>query len=571
MKNRKLLCFLAFIILGVLTLVSCKTEVSATGKITENYVTRYTMNLTATVDDPQGEITSGSVQIGIFDEDGNKKTFKTCDKLPITDSEENSQTVTITTLDANTKYTVKLLCTIREENVTLYETQISTNKVGTDSDQPILISSVDDFDSIKNDYSGYYQLANDIEIGTEEEYKDWTPLFTSSSSAFTGTFDGNGHTIKYFKQSSSYSYYGLFGYVSSGATIKNLNIDSCSIETSRSSDTWIGAVAGYLAKDAKLENVSVTNCSIKATASDTATKLYYIGGAVGQNDSGSLVNVHVSSTTFEIKPPRMAYIGGLVGQNDSNADNFISNSTADTVMSITQNHNGTSIDEKTDKNPGSEFLQVVGGLVGINKNTGKIYTCAANVKLTSVYSLSKNTQNVIYAKKDPADESENPEKEWKIRTNNNVVIGTFIGINGGIIKSCASSGSVDFTSLSAFSVKIGLFGGTNLDSGKIDNCGYFDATKENKFKIVLAEADVEDPVEGGSETESKSTNDAVPEYERVLLFGFMINPGDGEIYYESPVLELSSSFESKDLGESSANYKEFGFTEKMIEFFESLA
>ena len=75
-----------------------------------------------------------------------------------------------------------------------------------------------------NDLDGYYILDNDIALGTgnaenegiteieKGDLKEWTPVFSSSSSkAFTGTFDGNGHTISNFKQTSSTSDYVLDG------------------------------------------------------------------------------------------------------------------------------------------------------------------------------------------------------------------------------------------------------------------------------------------------------------------------------------------------------------------------
>ncbi len=51
----------------------------------------------------------------------------------------------------------------------------------------------------------------------------WIPIgYTSTSYAFTGNFDGDGHTISYITINGTYSGCGLFGYAGSSATIKNL-------------------------------------------------------------------------------------------------------------------------------------------------------------------------------------------------------------------------------------------------------------------------------------------------------------------------------------------------------------
>ncbi len=559
MKKRKLLCFLAFIILGTIALASCSKDVKATGTLEEEYVTRNTMCVTASVDDPEGEITSGSVQIGVYDDEGTKKTYQTCDKLPITDSEDDSQTVKLTSLEANTTYTVKLLCTIRDKQVTLAEKEISTNKLGTDSDAPILINSLEDLDKIKNDYSGYYRLENDLEVGTSEEYKEWTPLFSSSSSsAFTGTFDGNGHSIRFFKQTSSTSYYGFFGYLSSGSTVKNLTIESGEISIRRYSDSYIGMVAGCLASGATLENVSVKNCTIKVSTTATTSKLFYVGGAVGQNDCGTIKNVHVSKTVFDVTASKSLYLGGLVGQNDSNVDNVLSNSSADTAISINQTFEGTSIEEKT------ELLQLIGGLVGRNKNTGVIKNCVANTNITSKYIIKESTQKAIYGNKIEDDNGEAPAKDWKIENyKDNVAVGTFVGINSGVINTCASSGSIDFQSLSAYSVRIGLFCGADLQEleGLVKNVAYFNASNENTFNVKLIKEDLE----GTEETKDKE-----PEYSRILNFGFAPGTLVESVYFEVPTLVLSASLEN-GLGESLSNYDNFGFTEEMLQFFKDLA
>ena len=100
----------------------------------------------------------------------------------------------------------------------------SSSRVGSPSGTAI--SSSSNLRSMTKD--GTYYLTTDIDCGT------WSPLFTSSSNAFTGTLDGQGHTIT-LGISGSYQYCGFFGYIN-GATIKNVRLTGVNINISYSND-----------------------------------------------------------------------------------------------------------------------------------------------------------------------------------------------------------------------------------------------------------------------------------------------------------------------------------------------
>ena len=113
---------------------------------------------------------------------------------------------------------------------------------------------------------GYYNNVNSFDKvpgGTVE----------SNVTSFSGTFDGNGHSIANFYQNtwemfgdynSGYSgtpnHYddamGLFGYVN-GGTVKNLTVDNFSCD---GEFTPAGVIAAY-ACDATFENIAITNCN----------------------------------------------------------------------------------------------------------------------------------------------------------------------------------------------------------------------------------------------------------------------------------------------------------------------
>jgi uncharacterized repeat protein (TIGR02543 family) len=105
--------------------------------------------------------------------------------------------------------------------VHIQDPEVAISGSGSEVD-PYLIENADQLAVIRknvangNNYqSKYIQMSDDIELPS-----GWTPIGENLSSAnkFSGTFDGDGHTITY-----AYGSKALFGYTS-GATIKNLSI-----------------------------------------------------------------------------------------------------------------------------------------------------------------------------------------------------------------------------------------------------------------------------------------------------------------------------------------------------------
>ena len=77
---------------------------------------------------------------------------------------------------------------------------------GGSDDDPIQITTTAEFNAIRNDLSGHYILANDIDLSGFSNFEPigrFEPLLDAPEDeetpklelAFTGVFDGNGHTI----------------------------------------------------------------------------------------------------------------------------------------------------------------------------------------------------------------------------------------------------------------------------------------------------------------------------------------------------------------------------------------
>ena len=139
------------------------------------------------------------------------------------------------------------------------------------------ITSADDLKAMENNPSGSYYLANDIEVPAN------LSLFTDSRTPFTGTLDGNGHSIKgysYTAASDDLMHAALFCRTKN-ASFKNLNMTDVHISVKSGGN--FAALAAY-GQGTTFENITVSG---KLSASGIVNSL---GGIVGSLDDGSITN-----------------------------------------------------------------------------------------------------------------------------------------------------------------------------------------------------------------------------------------------------------------------------------------
>ena len=164
---------------------------------------------------------------------------------------------------------------------------------------------------------------------------DWTPIGIDYNHQYTGTFDGGDHTITGLTVTGSDQYAGLFGYIGSGGTVKNVVLEGVQITSDNSSGS-AGGVAGW--SDGNIEN-----CSVSGSVSGSGMN-GVAGGVVGFQVGGSLTGCSSSAT---VNAGGVA--GGVAGLTDRGATLTACYATGDvTLESI---------------NSGGNF---VGGVVGVN-------------------------------------------------------------------------------------------------------------------------------------------------------------------------------------------------------------
>ena len=131
---------------------------------------------------------------------------------------------------------------------------------------------------------------------------DWTPIGTSFGNSYTGTFDGGGHTITGLTVTGSDQYTGLFGYIGTGGTVKNVKLEGVQIESDNEMSA-VGGVAGY-------SYGNIENCSVSGSVSSNSTA----GGVVGAQLGGSITGCNTSATVKGV-----TYAGGIAGYTNGGA------------------------------------------------------------------------------------------------------------------------------------------------------------------------------------------------------------------------------------------------------------
>lgn len=139
----------------------------------------------------------------------------------------------------------------------------------------------------------------------------------TSSSPYSGTFDGQGFTVTYNKNGLSEEVQGLFRYIS-GATIKNLRTEG-SLE---SSGTVMGGIVGQA-----FGTCTITNCasSVTLTRTGSSTNDATFGGIVGRTGDNSTGNITIQNCIYTGVISGNKSISGIVGYVRSNCTVNISN------------------------------------------------------------------------------------------------------------------------------------------------------------------------------------------------------------------------------------------------------
>lgn len=257
---------------------------------------------------------------------------------------------TITKLMANNDNKERdLSAAITPEAGKFYNITLNKDKGYTDDGQGnYTVTSAEGLKNIAKLVNEEWKLGINITLTADIDLKgiDWTPIGKDDNKAYTGTFDGNGKTITGLTVTGSDQYAGLFGYIGSGGTVKNVVLEGVQIESDNDMSD-VGGVAGQ-------SYGNIENCSVSGSVSGSGMN-GFAGGVVGYQSGGFLTGCSSSAT---VNAGNIA--GGVAGSTDRGATLTACYATGDvTLESI---------------NSGSSFA---GGVVGDNTNRSTVIACYA--------------------------------------------------------------------------------------------------------------------------------------------------------------------------------------------------
>lgn len=256
---------------------------------------------------------------------------------------------------------------------------------------------------------------------------------------FTGTFNGNGATVKNLSTSG----YGMFKQAS--GTLKNFTVDGLTV--SGTSDN-VGGIVGDKVGALTVIGIHVKNCNVTGGSQ--------VGGILGRTNAGSGLTVTGCSVSGSISGA--ANVGGTVGYistNESKAE--LSNCT--NFASITASGSG------------------VGGIIGTVKKTATVSSCnnvgditssAANVGgIVGNITLSKNTDLFTV-------ENCSNTGDLSVSLAKNVYAGGIVGYSEKVkldIDACVVCADISQTVQKDTRERIGgLVGGVNNVTLEVDDC-----------------------------------------------------------------------------------------------------
>ena len=178
--------------------------------------------------------------------------------------------------------------------------------------------------------------------------KDWTPIGTNYDNSYKGTFDGGGHTITGLTVTTYDKYAGLFGWLNSAGTVKNVVMEGVQITNNHSSGFAGGVVGNSWG--------TIENCSVSGSVNGEV----YVGGVVGVQIGGSITGCSSSATV-----KGTVDVGGVAGQTNSSATLTACYATGNVIIEI---------------NPKKNIAG--GGLVGMNAGSS-LLACYATGNVTS--------------------------------------------------------------------------------------------------------------------------------------------------------------------------------------------
>lgn len=292
-----------------------------------------------------------------------------------------------------------------------------------------VINQASEWETMNNDLSGRYALGKSIEAGGRV-----SPI-GNDHEAFTGEFEGFGHTLSKFEVNGG-NHAGLFA--QSSGHIRNLNLEDISVTTARdaqSPDKAAGALVGT--HSGTIANVH----AVGVRMTDLGAGRGAVGGLVGRGNGGLIEHVSVTGSTLQAKGGR---VGGLIGDNNGG---YINDSRADVAVQVSGNVHA-------------------GGFAGYHGAGGTLY----NVQARGAVTHSGESGNGHFGGLVGANEATIADSaafgRVQVNSGSAFSVGGLAGYNGGVISNVTASGHVSGGNHSAVGGLVGYNNGllTNAEA-----------------------------------------------------------------------------------------------------------
>ena len=257
---------------------------------------------------------------------------------------------------------------------------------GTESD-PYLIYTADELNMVglfSCDWDKHFLLCADIDMGgfTGQAFNI---IGIDYYNAFSGVFDGNGHTISNFTyKSTEINYIGLFGYVHRYVTngeIKDLGLIDPNVDAG--TGDVVGSLAGYLGGGI------ISNCYVKGGNVFGSSS---VGGLIGQiNNAGFVMDCYTETNVTATGTSAGSIVGSVYGGivTGSYAGGSVTGNTS--VGGLIGTGRGCGIKDSYSSND-TYGIENVGGLLGYAEFE---YSTLENCYTTGIVSGSKNSGGLI--------------------------------------------------------------------------------------------------------------------------------------------------------------------------------
>ena len=287
-------------------------------------------------------------------------------------------------------------------------------------ESPYQIASAGDMAMIARDTAAHYEIVNDIDM---KEYGAWSPIST-----FTGTLDGKGHKISNLYVIDHNGGAGLFAMAEEGAIIKNLTIESATVEVSDNAFE-VGVLVGN-ATTTIISNIHVIGATIEADEAYAT-----IGGIAGCAYFNTTITDCLVKD-IEIAAPMSSNVGGIAGSTGTavlitSCATSGSINAGNTIGGITGASGSDCAINDCHVNMTISGENTIGGVVG-SDSRGGIYHCYVEGSLTatSADSWSGHQLGGIVGNLAPTF-----EETAKIISNNVVALSS-LNAEGDDVKSC---------------------------------------------------------------------------------------------------------------------------------------